>query len=165
MDRDSFLNMHGPGSMQGEGTERSCPQALCSPWRWVIDEEADGVLYCTMQMTGTGRKESGEEHRGAHLIQPGKQVEPGVGEDIPTERAVAVWLDQRGEVTGGEMEDEASGNHEGSSHPRRGAHSYSEQKGRLITLTRSASGLGASTKFPAFHCGSVPRLPPHHSKR
>lgn len=55
------------------------------PWQWVIDEEADGVLYCTVQRTGTGRNTT-EEHRGAHLIQPGEQVEPGVGEDVPAER-------------------------------------------------------------------------------
>lgn len=34
-------------------------------WWWVMEEEADGILHCTVQGTGTGRSVET-----AHLIQP-----------------------------------------------------------------------------------------------
>lgn len=94
-----------------KGRGGSCPQRLLRQWRWVMGEEADGVPHCIVQGAGAERSLGWGEVRGAqrqhrHVIQPGEEGWPGVGEDVPAERTwnVEVRLHQRGnrlELRGG----------------------------------------------------------------
>lgn len=64
-------------------------------WQWMINAEADGVLHCTVQGTGTGTSPRGEEHRGvmSDVTWGGRGSQ--VSGRMVLQRVVRVWLDQR----------------------------------------------------------------------